>query len=642
MLTDKKKFVLKYYPFITSLFVFIVYQFTIAPGVIQIDSGELASVQATLGIAHPTGYPLFTLIGYFFLKIPLPFTKIFQANLLAAIWCALGILFFIKSAKLILDESGRKKEGTKSKKTGSVPDSEKILNDSGNHLIPAASILCGSLTLAFSSTYWSQSTSVEVYSLQIFLFNLIIFSILKAYQSKEGKFINWLYVSAALALGFANHMTTLLVLPFITILFFHKEKFKKESFIKILLMLLLFFTLLAGFYAYLPLRAAANPQINWGNPINFENFFRHVSGKQYQVWLFASFEAAGKQLKYFLADFPSEFAYSGMIIGLLGLAAVFNKSRIIFSTLTTTLIFALLYSINYDIVDIDSYFLLVYILFSFFAVYGFYHILVIFENKLGVRNALITGTIISMAPLGLNFNHVDQSNVHTFEDYTKVILRSVEENSIVFSYQWDYFISPSYYFQYVEKYRTDVVVIDKELLRRSWYYNQLSINHPNLFDNMNDEVANFLRSVQPFERDEPFDSNVIEKYYRTVMTNLISSNAVTRNYYIGQELAQNEMQRGEFSLPEGLHIVPHLLLIKVVKGNEYVPAPDPDFVIRFPSVRNKYLDSIESLIYNMLLYRTYYELQFDKPDRAKIYVDKIKKDFPSRHIPIDIINKIMR
>ena len=66
----------KYFPFFTGLFVFIIYIITLAPSVVEIDSGELSTVQATLGIAHPTGYPLFTLVGFIFSKIPLPFSTI--------------------------------------------------------------------------------------------------------------------------------------------------------------------------------------------------------------------------------------------------------------------------------------------------------------------------------------------------------------------------------------------------------------------------------------------------------------------------------------------------------------------------------------------------------------------------------------
>ena len=97
---------------LTGFFVFIIYLITIAPSVVQIDSGELAAVQATLGIAHPTGYPLFTIIGYIFSLIPLPFTKIYQLNLLAAVFCSAGIGVFVYTAKLLLDNLRKLKTTT--------------------------------------------------------------------------------------------------------------------------------------------------------------------------------------------------------------------------------------------------------------------------------------------------------------------------------------------------------------------------------------------------------------------------------------------------------------------------------------------------------------------------------------------------
>jgi hypothetical protein len=93
----------KYFYFLTALFAFIIYLFTLAPSVVQIDSGELAAVQATLGIAHPTGYPLFTMLGYIFSLIPLPFTKILQLNILAAIYCSAAIGVFTYTIKYCLD-----------------------------------------------------------------------------------------------------------------------------------------------------------------------------------------------------------------------------------------------------------------------------------------------------------------------------------------------------------------------------------------------------------------------------------------------------------------------------------------------------------------------------------------------------------
>ena len=629
MFPIKKELVIKYSPLLTGLFAAVIYLITIAPSVIQIDSGELATVQATLGIAHPTGYPLFTLIGHLFLKLPLPFTKIFQANLLALIWCTIGVLLFVKSALLILNNLQSNFVLPK-KKNKTVPEESSVKNI----FITTSAVLAG-LILAFSKTYWSQSTSVEVYSLHIFLFVLIIYSTLRAYYL-ENKLINWMWVALSLALGFSNHMTTLLTLPFIAILFFKKEKITVQSFKKIALMLALFIPLLIAFYLYLPLRASSNPSINWGNPVNFENIFRHISGKQYQVWLFTSLDAAEKQLGYFLKNFAGEFGYIGAFVGLIGIFYSYKYMRNIFYALTSTFIFSVLYSINYDIVDIDSYFLLAYIIFSFFIAYAIYKILLYLKQKFNNKTAIITSIIISLFPLVLNFSEVDQSGVYTFEDYTKAILNSTEKNSIIFSYQWDYLVSPSYYFQTVESFRTDVCVIDKELLRRSWFYNQLRRNHPDVWKSIVPEANNFMENVLPFERDEKYDASVIEASYRSVMTNLVAKNIEKRNYYIGPEIFQNEVQRGDFSLPEGYQIVPHLLMFKVVNGNDYAPAPDPNFTIRFPKNRNKYIDFIETMSATMLTYRAAYELQFNKPERAKAYLDKVRKDFPNYQIPYDI------
>ena len=112
------------------------------------------------------------------------------------------------------------------------------------------------------------------------------------------------------------------------------------------------------------------------------------------------------------------------------------------------------------------------------------------------------------------------------------------------------------------------------------------------------------------------------------MSNLISTNVDQRDYFIGPELFEQEMNKGEFRIPEGYTLVPYLLNYKVVKGNEYVPAPDPDFQLRIASNRNYYIDTIENMVGKMLSNRAYYEVKFGRTDRAKIYLKKILKDLP--------------
>ena len=54
--------------FVASLFV---YAATAARSVYWGDSAELVAVAHTLGIAHPPGYPLYTLLRAFFVRLPL-------------------------------------------------------------------------------------------------------------------------------------------------------------------------------------------------------------------------------------------------------------------------------------------------------------------------------------------------------------------------------------------------------------------------------------------------------------------------------------------------------------------------------------------------------------------------------------------
>ena len=142
------------------------------------------------------------------------------------------------------------------------------------------------------------------------------------------------------------------------------------------------------------------------------------------------------------------------------------------------------------------------------------------------------------------------------------------------------------------------------------------------------EVEQFLTALKPFERDENFDANRLENLYRSIMSDLIRTNIDQGDYFIAPELVDQEMKRGEFKIPDGYTLVPHLLLYKIVEGNEYVPAPDPDFIIRIASNRNVYIENIENMVGKMLSNRAYYEVQNGRSDRAKIYLQKILRDIP--------------
>ena len=84
-----------FFPFILPFFLF--YLFSLHPTVSAGDSGELITAAYTLGIAHPPGYPLWTILGKIF-TIIIPFGNIaYRVNLMSAFIgaCTCAIFNFI-------------------------------------------------------------------------------------------------------------------------------------------------------------------------------------------------------------------------------------------------------------------------------------------------------------------------------------------------------------------------------------------------------------------------------------------------------------------------------------------------------------------------------------------------------------------
>jgi hypothetical protein len=138
---------------LVALVAFAAYFATLAPSIGFIDAGELAVAAHTVGVAHPTGYPLFTMLASVFAKFPLGGTVggtvIWKLNLLAALLCATSVWAFYALFLALLRAAG-KKARVGFVPTGSMPKLR----------IAAAT---GALSLAFVRTFWAQATGVEVY-----------------------------------------------------------------------------------------------------------------------------------------------------------------------------------------------------------------------------------------------------------------------------------------------------------------------------------------------------------------------------------------------------------------------------------------------------------------------------------------------
>ena len=584
---------------------FVIYCLTLCPTVNFIDSGELATVAATLGIAHPTGYPLFTLFGWIFAHLPLGLRTIIQLNLMSAFFCSLGLFFFFRLSVFLIGEFLATKDRIETKNTWQV-------------FIGAA---FGTLTLAFSKTYWSQALSIEVYSLHVCFVSILLLLLTKGVQVEVlSKNINkvkvatslWHMIAFVLGLSFTNHLTTILLAPAFLYLFFYAHGFRKSAWKKILWMVFLFILGLSV-YLYLPLRAAQHPLMNWGNPIDVEKFLWHFSGKVYRVWIFSSAENAVKQFDYFLNTIGGEFVYYPLVIALLGIGYLIKNRRTVLIFTALLFIGCVLYSINYDIHDIDSYFLLAYITIAIWAGIGSYAIIAGVKKLEWKRIAAVLLLLSGLIIMFINYNRVDQSDNYLVEDYSMDMLRSVDKDGIIISYQWDYFVSAAYYLQLIENRRPDVVVIDKELLRRSWYYNQLGDSHPDIFKNSKKEIANFLHELYPFEHDQPFNSNVIEYRYAQLIRSIVDNNYSTHPIYITQEI-EDRYTLGYTRVPSGL-------TFRLYMDTSAHKTSRQIFNFRGPSSHNIYTNGIRSLYAQAYLNNAIYLNMIGEKEMALYYLD---------------------
>jgi hypothetical protein len=524
-----------------------VYLKTLAPTVTFIDSGELASDVSVLGIAHPTGYPLFTLLGWLFVHIPFGLQPIFQLNVLAAIFCASALFIFFQCFVVLLSSSFAGERSPLDQKS----------RPQISTLVAAAT---GTLTLGFSETYWSEALSIEVYSLHLLLLSLVLLLFLKS--QRGGGFsshleaagvssqASWYGFAFVLGLSFANHMTTILLVPGLLYFFFTTYRFSRQAWRR-LLYATLPFLLGLSVYVYLPIRAAQHPVLNWGDPSSLERFIWHVTGKQYRVWILSSTETAIKQFKYFIDAFPSEFAYAPLILALVGLIDLYRSNRKVLYFTVILFLSCLVYSINYDIHDIDSYFLLAYIAVVMWIVSGARAFLHFGFRPRGRLFSSLVCLLIGLTPLSLHYERVDESRDYTVEDYTRNMFDSFEKNALVLSYQWDYFVSSSYYAQLVEGYRSDATVVDKELLRRSWYLSQLEHQHPQFIEHSRREVDAFLRELYKFEHGLPYDPAMIEARYQAMIQSFLIKHYSSGPVYVTPEI-EGEYTRGFQKVPSGL------------------------------------------------------------------------------------------
>ena len=173
---------------------FAVYFYTLGPSVGLEDSGELATAAANLGVPHPPGYPFWTFCSWLFCKA---FSFVTYMGHPTPAWCvslcsAVFGAFAAGCTAMLICRSGR-----------DFVDGE----EGPSAWLCFGGGVAGALTFALSPVEWSQSTIVEIYSLNA-LFLMWVFLLSYRWMRRPSDKILWT-TAFVFGLGLTNYQVLL-------------------------------------------------------------------------------------------------------------------------------------------------------------------------------------------------------------------------------------------------------------------------------------------------------------------------------------------------------------------------------------------------------------------------------------------------
>ena len=442
-----------------TLLAFGVYTATAARDIVFGDTPELTAAALTLGVAHPPGYPIFTMLGWLFGHLPLG-TLPFRVALLSVVCHAatVGVVY-----------------GTTYRFTRSV----------------AAAAVAGA-ALAFEPLFWYWSLVADVFPLNDLLSATMLLLVALWHEHPERK---RLLVAGGLVggLGMANQQTIALLAPAVVYLMWSRRNVLLRDPRTVLNAGVAF---LVGFVPYLelPIAASRHPLISWGDistpgdlvgqilrtsygttSLIVDQSFRGGSAFQRIVAVFAAFDP----LQWLL--FAGGVAYAWR-------TKRWYATYLLVAFVTSGPLFAA-YS-NANLGDETTYavlqrfFLMPHVVvapLAGFAIVGIADVAgrLQWSRRSVELGATAVGALAALAFVPLYYQQVDQSGNHIARTFAEDLLSTIKPNSI-FLGGGDPVVFTLWYLQTVEGARPDVTVVGLPLVPADWYVRELRRAHPDL------------------------------------------------------------------------------------------------------------------------------------------------------------------
>lgn len=194
------------------IFATAVYTITVEPTASFWDCAEFIASAYKLEIPHPSGAPLFLLLGrvFSFAALGNPETVAFWVNMLSVVSSALAVLFTFWTITLL----GRKIMSVKKDEESFT----QIITLMGAGIV-------GALAFTFSDSFWFSAVEAEVYAMSSFLTAVVVWAMLKWDVIEDPREENrWLILIAyIIGLSIGVHLLNIVSLPALALIYYFKK-----------------------------------------------------------------------------------------------------------------------------------------------------------------------------------------------------------------------------------------------------------------------------------------------------------------------------------------------------------------------------------------------------------------------------------
>jgi len=420
----------------------LLYMRTLMPDMGFWDTGEFQAVGPVLGIAHPTGYPAYTLLLWLGSVVLQPFgDEAYRANLLSALLTAaacglVGITVAYLTRRFVIG-------------------------------------IATGIVFAVAAQTWAIGLHADPHAFHLFLVAaMVLLLVVWAQRQRAGLHADRLLIAAAALFGvaLANHALTLLLAPGIAlyVLITYPGIVRRFRLVATCGAALVVTTVVL--YAYLPIRSAMNPPLDYANPQTWANFSYLVFGQQFTGTFKARpplFDAITQIARY-------NWDQLGLlaVLALLGTVAGLLRRAALVLMLLTWFALTWYFALGYENADIGRYYLVPLMC---VAVLGGLGVGAIVEAAKTLRArvaparpslmrwavAALIGIVLvvpALVAVPVRFRSLDESSDHAARTWLDSLGAVMGQNAVIISW-WSY-STPMWYGQYVEGWRPDVTIID--------------------------------------------------------------------------------------------------------------------------------------------------------------------------------------